>query len=193
LNNRVKNEPILTIFGTLNPEGIWYNTSDFGILRHIRKISPHYLTTVILFSRKNGLLWKQPVFVFHGNLNFRQATSQDMVKNSSITTKHALFWRFDLIARSSSEEAGILSSSESWCDDQLSHQESGRRRDYFLKSQDMVKLTVFRSVMLDGHISRLMNGMSHGTKTRPRQERNSADHWQRFLHQQHFSIKLLLI
>jgi len=62
------------------------------------------------------------------------------VKNSSITTKHTLFWRFDLITRSSSEEAGtqffwVLMrrgqlSVEShlrllyWCDSWSSHQDS---------------------------------------------------------------------
>ena len=66
--------------------------------------------------------------------------------------------------------------------------------------------SVFRSVMLDGHISRLMNGVSHGAEDRPCQERNAlhgalswwktnipsnaADHWQQLLHQHHFFVVL---
>jgi len=43
------------------------------------------------------------------------------VENSYITTKNfnTLFWRYDLTMRS---KKLVLSSSESWCDDQLSHQ-----------------------------------------------------------------------
>jgi len=56
----------------------------------------------------------------------------DTVKNSSITTKHLyliLTFRSHQSSRDLHQKKLVLSSSESWCDDQLSHQESGRRRD----------------------------------------------------------------
>ena len=52
------------------------------------------------------------------------------VKNSSITTKTFIpYFGVSISSRDLHQKKLVLSSSESWCDDQLSHQESGRRRD----------------------------------------------------------------
>ena len=57
----------------------------------------------------------------------QQTTRSSTTKNSYIHNQNfiTLFRRFDLITRSSSEEAGTHFLAESWCDDQLSHRESG--------------------------------------------------------------------
>jgi len=52
------------------------------------------------------------------------------VKNSYITTKTLIaYFEVSISSRDLHQKKLVLSSSESWSDDQLSHQEGGRRRD----------------------------------------------------------------
>ena len=52
------------------------------------------------------------------------------IENSYITTKTLiLYFDVSISSRDLHQKKLVLSSSEFWCDDQLSHQEGGRRRD----------------------------------------------------------------
>jgi len=107
----------------------WMNSSMFEVSYK----NVLYKSTVIIFIIIIIIIKYSKVTVllaFQEINSFGWSTIQLKIHQSRPNI-YTLFWRFELSisSRDLHQKKLVLSSSESWCDYQLSHQESGRRRD----------------------------------------------------------------